>query len=244
MIKTYLLIFILSGSLAVCSLIFTYVKRKNSKALKIWLIVFSGAFIISISMAIVTVFFVAKRAIDETGKLKDSLPDGAAHGIAEAMADNREYLLDSIHANKTIELLQSYEPDSLKGKVPKAFYTYFGFRDSYRFPLPYPYSINCVDRIAKGYLCNERSAVDIMYSDEGVIQLPVKNIIRFNYDKNIFIAEILGDTGDSARYQAYIFSNGESIRFKSQSEMLIFARKIEYIGEDTMMTVEEYSGLF
>lgn len=233
---------IVFGLLTVTAFVLTLVKRQNKKHRTIWLIVFS----ISIILTISTSLYIAKKVINKSIEKSTEAKDAFINGVFEGFTDNRDYLLDTVNKNRQIELLKSYVPDSLQNKVPSSFYTDFGFRDSYRLPIVYPYSINCVDILENGQISDERNAIDITRNDDGVNQLQVYGITEFSFDKNLLVAK-LSDEFEPTKDRGYIlfhFDNQKTEEFKTKSELMKRARQLGFSGEDKMMTLKEYNQLF
>lgn len=233
---------IVFGLLTVTAFVLTLVKRQNKKHRTIWLTVFSISIILTISTSI----YIAKKIINKSIEKSREAKDVIIGGVFEGLADNREYLLDPVNKNRQIEILRSFVPDSLQNKVPPTFFTYFGFRDSYRLPITYPYSINCVDDIEYGQLSDERNAVDLTKNHDGVNQLQVYGITEFSFDKNLLVAK-LSDEFEPTKDRGYIifhFGNQKTEEFKSKSELMKRARQLGFSGQDKMMTLKEYNQLF
>jgi len=183
---------------------------------------------------------IVNKTIDKSNELKESVVEG----LAEVMTDDREYLVDSSRHNSQIELLKSYEPGTLSNKIPTSFYSYFGFRDWYRYPLIYPYSINCIDVADFGQIYDERNAVDITYDDKGVNQLQVYGITKFAFDKNYLIAKLSSQFDTEERgYVIFKFSSQEYEQFNNYSELMKKANEYGYEGSD-LITIKEYDKLF
>lgn len=239
------LIIIICGLLTIIGLILTIVKRNNKRVRNIWLTVFAISLIMSGSTAVYTAIKVVDNTINTSIELKDAVVEGAMEGLAETMTDNREYLINTIKNNSQIELLKSYVPDSLKNKVPSTFYTHFGFRDSYRFPLVYPYSIHCVDIVDYGQINDERDAVDITWSDDGVKQLQVYGITDFTFDQNLLLAKISSQSENTDKgYIILHFMTQETEQFDEEQELMRRAKELGFFGQDTLMTIKEYNRLF
>ncbi len=74
--------------------------------------------------------------------------------------DPREYTIDEDHPNPQVELLKSYVPAERLPTINPGYYTYFGFRDLWRFPLVYPYSIQTIDTVNYGRFLDESEVID------------------------------------------------------------------------------------
>ena len=236
---------IVFGLLTVTALTVTIIKRQNKSIRNIWLTVLSISLIVTISTSIYTAKKVINKTIESKKEAKNLMIDIAIKGLSVIWTDNREYLLDTVNKNRQIEILKSYVPDSLKDKVPTSFFTYFGFRDWYRLPIVYPYSINCADIIEYGQINDELNAVDIT-SFHGVDQLQVCGITNFTFDKNLLLAE-QSDKFEPSKERGYVifhFDTQKIEKFSSKIELMKRARQLGFTGQYNMMTLKEYSQLF
>lgn len=229
------------GIVSLASLVIYIVQKKNQSTKRIWLIIFIISFATSSVTGIYTLTKVVNKTIDKSNEFKESVIDS----LAEVMNDDRTYLVDSSYSNSQIELLKSYELDSLPNKVPASFYTYFGFRDWYRYPLVYPYSMNCVDIRDFGQIYDESSAADITQDDQGVIQLPVYGITKFAFDNHYLIAEISSQfEKEKSAYIIFEFKSQQAKEFKTYSDLVEKVKEIEFQGSHDLMTIKEYDALF
>jgi hypothetical protein len=74
--------------------------------------------------------------------------------------DPRALLISDDHPNPQVELLKSYVPAETLPTVNPDYFTYFGFRDWWRWPLVYPYSIHAIDTVDHGRLLDESEVTD------------------------------------------------------------------------------------
>ena len=121
------------------------------------------------------------------------------------------------------------------------YFYYFGFRDWYRWPLVYPYSLNSVDIKDNGFICDESKAKDITSSQDGIDQISLGDIKRFSFNKEILIAE----TGDEHpnTYKLFNFKNKKISSFNSLKDLQNESLKYGQLISDTLVTLEDY-GLF
>ncbi|XOV68715.1 MAG: hypothetical protein ACFHU9_05950 [Fluviicola sp.] len=127
-------------------------------------------------------------------------------------------------------------------EVPGDYLTYFGFRDWYRWPLIYPFSLNSIDERDNGFLCNERSAVDISGSQKGIDQIYLGAIKKFTFNSQVLIAE----TGESGKkkYKMFRFEDREITSYGTSKELREAAAKYGEMIIDSMVTLEEYGLIF
>jgi hypothetical protein len=74
--------------------------------------------------------------------------------------------------------------------IPEAFYTYWGFRDYYRLPITFPFSLHCVDDLDNAQLYNEKWVTDFDRNDNGETALSLSGIHAFAFDKRYLLAEL------------------------------------------------------
>ena len=73
-------------------------------------------------------------------------------GCGQSPAAKARAAADAKRLADHIAKLKSYVPENVLKTVDAEFYTYAGFRDWWRFPLVYPYSICCIDTLDAGHL--------------------------------------------------------------------------------------------
>lgn len=122
------------------------------------------------------------------------------------------------------------------------YFTYFGFRDWYRWPLVYPYSLNSVDIRDDGFICDESKAKDITSAQDGIDQISLGDIKRFNFNKEILIAE----TGDEHpnTFKLFHFKTKKISSFKTLEDLQIASRQHGILISDSLLTLEDYSLIF
>ena len=229
------------GLIAIASLVVFILKSKNEKSRTVWL----GIFIVSLSISLTGIVYTVKKLIDKTIDKSYEIRNDAIDVLGELLTDERKYLLDSTTKNTQIELLKSYVPDSISKKVPNTFYTHFGFRDSYRFPLVYPYTINCVDAIELGQIFDERNAIDITYNDDGVNQLQIYDITDFTFDSKMLLVKLAPQTDDKEiMYILFHFDTQETEQMDTYSTLIKKAKSYGFSGSDSLITIKEYDSLF
>lgn len=226
----------------IVGLVFMVIAFANNKPGKFgWL---AGVLLAALGMA-ACIFFTVQKAVHKVEEISKEAAEGFENALDTLGSgeDNRAYVLTS---NKQVELLKSYSKEPVKDQ----FYTYFGFRDYYRFPLRYPYAIHCIDVRDNGYLYNERNVERFNESDNGEVDLNIPGIKRLAFDGRFLLLEqqneIAGDNGhnNSTLYQVFEFDKDTAYTAKNLKHLFILARQKGYSGPDTLMTIEQYNGLF
>lgn len=228
----------------IVGLVFMIIAFANNKPGKFaWL---AGVLLSALGLA-ACIFFTVQKAVHKVEELSMNAMEGYANtldSIDGHAEDNRKYVLTG---NKQIELLKSYSKDTL---AKEQFYTYFGFRDYYRFPLRYPYAIHCIDLVDNGSLYNEKSVDQFDKSDNGEIDLNIPGIKRLAFDGRFLLLEQQNEIpganehGNSTLYKVFEFDKDTTYPAKSLKQLFSLARQKGYTGPDTLMTIEQYNGLF
>ncbi len=240
------------GVVAIIGLVMLFIYWSEPAKRGVWIIVFAVSLLISLSLFIYAVTR-AVRKVQEVGNIISAqVKKDMERKDRDIWHDDRSYLMEGDRNYAQLELLQSYEPDSMKGKVDPEFYTYFGYRDWHRFPVTYPYSIQSTDTYEYGVLYDDSRVVnfkDPNAHDNSESQL--FDITRFSFDKNLLllkIAENRDQAGTTERekykYLIYYFVDGKREEFKTEEEMFVRAEKLGFSGRDSLMSLEEYNEFF
>lgn len=231
--------------MAVIALIFGIIAFANNKQGKfIWLATFLCSLV---GLGICITMFVSKA----TNAVQNFTEN--AIGQFENFGDSLSKLetIDTHQANGTssqITLLKSYLPQTISGNEPEQFYTYLGFRDYYRYPLRFPYSIHCINLQENGELYNEANVVRFDENDNGEIYSGISNIHKIAFDKSFLLIEqaVTSTRTDKIinHYILYYLDSDKKEEASSLTKLIQLAKEKGYTGSDTLMTIEQYSGLF
>ena len=231
--------------MTVIALIFGIIAFANNKQGKyIWLTTFLCSLVgllVSISLfvtkAVNTFQNFTENALGQFGNFGDSL-------------SNME-TIDTHQANNTsaqIALLKSYKSENLSRNEPEQFYTYLGFKDYYRYPLRYPYSIHCMYSKDNGELYNEINVTRFDENDNGEIFSGLSNINKIAFDKSYLLVEqaVTSTRTDKiiSHYVLYNLDTEKKEEATSLTKLLQLAKKQGYSGPDTLMNMEQYHSLF
>lgn len=166
-------------------------------------------------------------------------------GLKKHNEDRRDYLILENDTAEQIQLLHSYLPDSLKNKVPAIFYTYFGDDELKRYPLVYPYSLNCFQNTNYGEIYDERNAYGITFTHQGVEQLPIAHISEFTFNPSLFLGKRGNiQTVNEKKYVIFHFHSVNVEEFESEKEMLERAKELGFVNPVNLMTIYDYEMLF
>lgn len=128
-----------------------------------------------------------------------------------------------------------------------SYFTYLGFRDSYRWPLVYPYSINCIDIRDNGFICNESKSKDVSEDGNKTTEcFIVHDITAFTFNKDVLIAKTRKSSKSpiGAVYVLFEFENEKVTEFSSYREMVKEANNFGLTHKDTLLTIKEYDLIF
>ncbi|MBI3520274.1 MAG: hypothetical protein HY062_13085 [Bacteroidetes bacterium] len=184
------------------------------------------------------------------------------HNFSENMTNQFETFTDSLSyssstsidqyeinpSSQQIKLLKSYLPSNIVNNEPEEFYTYSGFKDYYRYPLRYPYSIHCMYTKNNGELYNEVNVSRFDENDNGEIFTNISNINKIAFDKNYLLVEqaVSSTRTDKIIYHYLMFNleNEKTEEAPTLNKLLLMAKEKGYTGPDTLMTLEQYHHLF
>jgi hypothetical protein len=157
-------------------------------------------------------------------------------------------LTESSNNNDTtnyVRTLKEYEPVKYKGKVPDSYYTYYGYRDWWRFPVVYPYSITCIDAMDYGTLTNDSGRTNFEEGNPAINATP--QFTKFTFDANCFAAEEYYSQGEKSPEKPFFireFKNGTIIRFKDEESLNKNLKERNFNGEKKMISIRKYSERF
>ena len=149
-------------------------------------------------------------------------------------------------------MLKSYVSEGVLSKANPDYYAYFGFRDWWRFPLVYPYSIHTIDEVDYGCLYNEGNVKN--YEDinnQKLINMDICGITHLNLDQNYLLLQVDKDSRFreenevvKGEFILFNFNTAAAKRFVSKDELLTEAKKLGFSGKLELMTLREYDDLF
>ncbi len=235
---------VIFGLLTVLSVVFSVIFFANSKKGKFgWL----GGFFFCLTGLIVAVFLLVNTVVHKVSSLARGMEQTFSNSLNANQADSAEYkaylIADSI-SNKQIDYLISIERETAKDKVPNQFYRYLGFKDYYRLPLRYPFSLHCIDSLGNATLFNEIAVNKFDENNNGEKNCEVTNVSDFVFDEKILISKITKNNKEKSSYIIYYFDNDkieeiENInKFNLRIKNLKFSKSIEFIS------CKEYFGAF
>ncbi|MBC7694026.1 MAG: hypothetical protein H7141_01125 [Burkholderiales bacterium] len=230
--------------MTVVALIFGVIALANNKPAKfIWLTVF----LCSLIGLIFCIFMVVRKAVNAVENFTENTIS-QMDSFSDSLKDNsiNRHIINTSSAQ--VQLLKSYLPATILNNEPEEFYTYSGFKDYYRFPLRYPFSIHCMNTKDNGELYNEVNVVRFDENDNAEIYSGISNINQIAFDKNfLLIEQALTSTRTDKIINHYILFNYETEKKEeatSLSKLLQLAKEKGYTGPDTLMTLVQYHQLF
>jgi len=152
------------------------------------------------------------------------------------------------HNSPQIKLLKNYLPKSFSGNESEEFYTYLGFKDYYRYPLRYPYSIHCMYDQNNGELYNESNVNRFDENDNGEVYAGLSEINKIAFDQNYLLVEqnVSSTRTDKTinHYILYDLTTEKEEETTSLTKLLQLAKSKGYTGPDDLISLEEYGRLF
>jgi hypothetical protein len=144
-----------------------------------------------------------------------------------------------------IAKLKSYVPADVLETVDPEFYTYSGFRDWWRIPLVYPYSIRCIDTFDTGRLCRHNGKTRISEA-RGEEPQGLESLVAFNFDGQFLVGHTDREAEDPRtgarvfRWVLFEFATGQIDSFPSKEDLEAAARERGYSGGVDMPNVEAH----
>jgi len=229
--------------LTVIALIFGVIAFANNKSSKwIWLTVF----LCTITGLLICIFTFVQKTINAVESFKDNTIN-QFENISDSLSNYQN--IDMHQSNGTssqIKLLKSYLPSA--GNEPEEFYSYLGFKDYYRYPLRYPFSIHSMYAHLDGELYNEVNVTRFDENDNGEVYSGISHINKIAFDKNyILMEQAVSSTRTNKTIYHYILFNFDTEKKEeapSLPKLLNLAKEKGYNGPDTLMTLEQYYLLF
>lgn len=227
---------ILLGCLIAAGVIYAFIIRKNKRKRNRSLV----SALVSLVLLLLCVGYLTFRVVRATvGLGKEAgkaVVNVAAGGLAESMT-NRVSV-----ESPQVKYLQSFEADSVRGKVDTSFYTYLGFRDWWRLPLMYPYSIHCVDVPNYGELVSEKEVADVTTGNDSKRRsLGVNRITHLSFDKKLLLLKVHDTT---APYVLFDLADQNQEIFRSEVELLKKADLKGFSGPKKLEGIQEYMARF
>jgi hypothetical protein len=140
--------------------------------------------------------------------------------------------------NPQVQLLKSYTSNENIEKLNPEFYTYFGFRDWWRAPLVYPYSIHAIDGLEEGFLVDETGITNYITDPINDAENVFYGIQEFTFDEKYFLANRGND------FVLFEFGTDTFLTFETEKALIDEAQKIGFEGEFNFMSLQEYNALF
>lgn len=203
-----------------------------------------------------TIFYSVNRTVTKVkdtfsgiGKSLDSLSTATGPVYNDVFEDDRSYLLNSATPNAQIEKIKSYIPDEREAGISPSFFTYFGSRDAFRYPLVYPYSIHCIDVKDFGTLVDESRVVDVKSNNSGEEENILFGVTHFNYDDKMLLLQTTSklspsDEKEKISYYIYDYATKKLTEFDTEAALLKKAGKLNYKGDKKLISISDYDYLF
>lgn len=241
----YILFIILSGSFMLLSLIMTLVKYSgNTNGAWKWLIgFFAGILFLSTS-----VFLFTKGVISKTKQFTENIAQMGFEQIEvlDSLHRIKQLKEDSLLQSERVSALIQMESGVFKGKAPSQFYCYLGFRDYYRMPLRYPYSLHCIDSLGDAELYDEENVLQFDVNNNGELFCDVDHIKTFCFDKNYLIGTRtkINSGKPISIFFIYDFDRKITKEFISEKELMNYAKTKGFEREFEFTSCKDYYNSF
>lgn len=205
-----LLLLIFSGLLSIASFIFIiviYIQKKIISRIAIL------SLICFLFIAVFSGGYLAVKAVKKTKDVVADVGKEAADNFVGALA---EHLSGRHPESLFLDSIKSIQPENKN--IPAPYFYCAGFRDYYRTPLIYPYSLIAIDDQTSGTIEDESKVDNVFVSNEGSKQL-MHRITNFWFDRNILVAKAtVSWDQDSIHYITLQFTTKELKTFATKEE--------------------------
>jgi hypothetical protein len=240
----YVLLIIFSGAFLIICMVMSAVKfTSNSKLALKWL----GGLVVSLIVLVFAIFTLVKGVAGKAKEFGKDMVEMAEKKAAEMDSLNTAYTnsKDSILESRSVAYLISLEPDSIKGRVPQQFYSYLGFKDYYRLPLRWPYSLHCMDSLGDGTLYDESAVQQFDVNDNGERSCDLHGIMTFAFNKNHLIGkQVKFQNKPKTVYFAFDLNTGKDKTFKNFEDLMNYAKKKGFDTSTELKSCKDYYNEF
>lgn len=240
----YVLLIIFSAVFLIVSLVMGAMKfTSNSKTALKWL----GGFLASLVVLIFAIVMLVRGVVGKAKEFAGDIEELGKEQFEKMDSLNNLYTNshDSVLKSQSVAYLITLEPDSMKGRVPEQFYSYLGFRDYYRLPLVWPYSLHCMDSLGDAVLYDEALVQQFDVNDNGERSCNVHGIMDFEFTKHCLIGKkVIIENKPKAVYFAFDFKTREEKEFKSYKELMNYANLKGFNANTELKSCKEYYNEF
>lgn len=213
--------------------------NSNGKQAAKWLVGFGLSLAVLIFSIVMLVRGVVGKAKEFAGDLEE-FGQEQVHRM-DSLNDLYTNSTDSVLESASVSYLMSLEPDSMKGKVPVQFYSYLGFRDYYRLPIAWPYSLHCMDSLGDGSLYNEANVQQFDVNDNGELSCDVNGIMNFAFTKEHLIGmKVKIENKPKKVYFAYDLKNKIEKVFATEQELMKYAASKGFPDKTELKSCKDY----
>lgn len=236
----YILLIIFSAVFLVVSLVMGAMKfTSNSKQALRWL----GGFLASLAVMIFAIVMLVRGVVGKAKEFAGDMEEFGKEQFEKMDSLNNLYTNshDSVLKSRSVAYLISLEPDSMKGRVPEQFYSYLGFRDYFRLPLAWPYSLHCMDSLGDAMLYEESNVQQFDVNDNGERSCNVHGIMDFEFTKDHLIGrKVIIEEKPKNIFFAYDLKNRTEKEFKSFVELMNYASTKGFDTKTQLKSCKEY----
>jgi len=151
---------------------------------------------------------------------------------AEVAANNAA---DKARRDALVARLMSYLDPAVRNRVPTNFYTQEGFRDWWRYPLVYPYSITAIDADDFGSLGREDDGNDPRIADITHVAMDGRSLLIRQVPRVDSFTP-----GPQVNWILLDWSTGEHVTFPNKAAMLADANQRGYTGPDKLTSLPRW----
>lgn len=153
-----------------------------------------------------------------------------------------ELLSENYSESPQLKRIREMQPKDKS--IPEPYFTYGGFRDHWRMPLVYPYSMNAIDDLDIGYINDESGIANIAMDVNNGKQI-LYGIDLFTFDENMLLGELYSIEYEiELEYIILDFKTGNIERFATEKEMQARAKEKGYDTTKKMIGIKSYYNMF
>lgn len=218
--------------LIIVFLILAIVKRKNASIRNRYIVAAAGSFLLSILLG----GYLLYKTIQAGKYYSKQMADTGVEFMADVLSPS--YPMDTPQMKR----IRAMQPQGIN--IPGEYYTYAGFRDYYRMPLIYPYSLVAID-IPDRAILEDESGVKILL-DSNKSESIFGDIIAFRFNSKAIYA-ITQDRFEEESDTTYVvmsFATRKVTKTKDEETALSYAIEEGLDITESLQTVQEYYSSF
>ena len=224
--------FVFLGALAAGFVLVGVFRQDRGRALR-WAAVLVAAVVFAGGTGLA---LAARAARSAQARIGTALRERRSRLDAEAREQQAREAAALERFRRKVEDLNRCVSPAVAAKIPPDFYTDDGFRDYWRRPLVYPYSMFNVDTFDQGGSLNRHKGGKISDPNSSEEQL-LHSIGRYAFDCRFLLMRRF-EAGEPS-WELFEFEGGRSTKFPTEAALFTEARRRGYSGDGQLGTIRE-----